>query len=86
MEEDPIVAHCRQRVGQLISGKWRLDALIGVGGMAAVYMATFSDWKLLAGGVSPFHDGWTGGLRISRRTVGAAVLFMAYPAYRNKNR
>jgi serine/threonine protein kinase len=48
MEEDPIVAHCRQRVGQLISGKWRLDALIGVGGMAAVYMATHRNGSIAA--------------------------------------
>src|SRR5579859_712529 len=28
------------RVGQTLSGKWRLDRLIGEGGMAAVYSAT----------------------------------------------
>ncbi|MBK9260434.1 MAG: protein kinase [Polyangiaceae bacterium] len=28
------------RVGALLKGKWRLDALLGVGGMAAVYAAT----------------------------------------------
>jgi serine/threonine protein kinase len=28
------------RVGQTIRGKWRLDALVGLGGMAAVYAAT----------------------------------------------
>jgi eukaryotic-like serine/threonine-protein kinase len=30
----------RARVGQVLCGKWRLDALIGVGGMASVYAAT----------------------------------------------
>jgi eukaryotic-like serine/threonine-protein kinase len=30
----------RARVGQLLRGKWRLDRLIGVGGMASVYAAT----------------------------------------------
>ncbi|HET8932880.1 MAG TPA: serine/threonine-protein kinase [Polyangiales bacterium] len=35
-------------MGRLISGKWRLDALIGVGGMAAVYMATHRNGNLAA--------------------------------------
>ena len=30
----------RARVGQTLCGKWRLDGLIGLGGMAAVYAAT----------------------------------------------
>jgi eukaryotic-like serine/threonine-protein kinase len=29
-----------QRVGSVIKGKWRIDALLGVGGMAAVYAAS----------------------------------------------
>ena len=39
-EEDPLVAQCQTRIGALLSGKWRLEFLIGVGGMAAVYAAT----------------------------------------------
>src|SRR6476620_4111785 len=39
-EDDPLVALCQQRVGAMLSGKWRLDALIGVGGMAAVYASS----------------------------------------------
>lgn len=54
MEEDPTVAQCRGRVGQLISGKWRLDALIGVGGMAAVYMATHRNGSV--GAIKLLHD------------------------------
>ena len=46
--DDPLVAQCRSRVGRLISGKWRLDALIGVGGMAAVYMATHRNGSMSA--------------------------------------
>jgi serine/threonine protein kinase len=46
--DDPLVTQCRGRVGRLISGKWRLDALIGVGGMAAVYMATHRNGSLAA--------------------------------------
>jgi eukaryotic-like serine/threonine-protein kinase len=37
---DPEVARARARVGQTLRGKWRLEQLIGVGGMAAVYAAT----------------------------------------------
>ncbi|MCS6899838.1 MAG: protein kinase [Polyangiaceae bacterium] len=32
--------HAQARVGSTLRGKWRLDELIGVGGMAAVYAAT----------------------------------------------
>src|SRR5712664_441094 len=52
--DDPLVAQCRARVGQLISGKWRLDALIGVGGMAAVYMATHRNGSV--GAIKLLHD------------------------------
>src|SRR5690349_2394065 len=54
MEEDSLVTHCRSRVGQLISNKWRLDALIGVGGMAAVYMATHRNGSI--GAVKILHE------------------------------
>jgi serine/threonine-protein kinase len=37
---DPLVLRARQRVGQALREKWRLDVLLGVGGMAAVYAAT----------------------------------------------
>jgi serine/threonine protein kinase len=46
--EDPLITQCRQRVGHLVGGKWRLDALIGVGGMAAVYMATHRNGSMAA--------------------------------------
>ena len=36
----PVVEHARARVGAVLRGKWRLDRLFGVGGMAAVYSAT----------------------------------------------
>jgi serine/threonine-protein kinase len=37
---DDIVAISGRRVGSTLRGKWRLDALLGVGGMSAVYAAT----------------------------------------------
>lgn len=35
----------RQRVGQTVAGAWHLDALVGLGGSAAVYAATHSDGR-----------------------------------------
>ena len=37
---DPLLLRARSRVGITLLGKWRLDVLLGVGGMAAVYAAT----------------------------------------------
>jgi serine/threonine-protein kinase len=37
---DPAVAKATHRLGQMLRDKWRLDVLLGVGGMAAVYAAT----------------------------------------------
>jgi serine/threonine protein kinase len=36
------------RVGQVLNGKWRLDQLLGVGGMAAVYAATHRNGNRVA--------------------------------------
>jgi serine/threonine protein kinase len=38
----------RDRVGETLSGKWRLDQLLGLGGMAAVYAATHRNGKRVA--------------------------------------
>jgi hypothetical protein len=40
MAEPTIEDLCQRRVGNMLAQKWRLDALIGIGGMAAVYAAT----------------------------------------------
>ncbi len=37
---DPLVLRAKTRVGHVLRDKWRLDVLLGVGGMAAVYAAT----------------------------------------------
>jgi eukaryotic-like serine/threonine-protein kinase len=37
---DPLTRRLRARVGHTLRGKWKLDALLGVGGMACVYAAT----------------------------------------------
>ena len=38
----------RQRIGTTLNGKYRLDALIGVGGMASVYRSTHRNQARLA--------------------------------------
>ncbi|MBI5515453.1 MAG: protein kinase [Deltaproteobacteria bacterium] len=48
MAEDPLTIHARQRVGRVLRGKWTLDRLIGVGGMAAVYAATHRNGSKVA--------------------------------------
>ena len=37
--EPSLQAACEARVGQVVNGKWTLEGLLGVGGMAAVYVA-----------------------------------------------
>jgi len=45
---EPLVARARQRVGQVLREKWRLEVLLGVGGMAAVYAATHRNGSRVA--------------------------------------
>ncbi len=37
---DEDLEQAQTRVGRTLRGKWKLDSLIGIGGMAAVYAAT----------------------------------------------
>jgi serine/threonine protein kinase len=45
---DPLLLRARARVGSVLREKWRLDALLGVGGMAAVYAATHRNGSRVA--------------------------------------
>jgi serine/threonine-protein kinase len=45
---DPMVMRAQTRVGQVLKEKWRLDVLLGVGGMAAVYAATHRNGSRVA--------------------------------------
>src|SRR6202789_3002152 len=45
---DPLLLRARSRVGTVLREKWRLDALLGVGGMAAVYAATHRNGSRVA--------------------------------------
>jgi len=45
---DELTARAQKRVGAQIREKWRLDELLGVGGMAAVYAATHRNGRRVA--------------------------------------
>lgn len=47
-ENDPHVKLAKARLGRSIRGKWTLDALLGVGGTAAVYAATHRNGSRVA--------------------------------------
>ncbi len=47
-ETDSTLQRAQARVGTLLNGRWRLDKLVGVGGMAAVYAATHRNSKRVA--------------------------------------
>src|ERR1035437_2589332 len=44
----PLQQRARARVGSLLKDKWRLEALLGVGGTAAVYAAAHRNGKRAA--------------------------------------
>jgi eukaryotic-like serine/threonine-protein kinase len=47
-DEDEVVVRAKARLGTLLRGKYRLDRILGVGGMAAVYSATHRNGKQFA--------------------------------------
>jgi eukaryotic-like serine/threonine-protein kinase len=48
LADDELKRQAEARVGTVLEGKWRLDALLGVGGMASVYAATHRNSKRVA--------------------------------------
>jgi serine/threonine-protein kinase len=46
--EDELVARANARIGTVLDGKYRLDRVLGVGGMASVYAATHRNSKRVA--------------------------------------
>jgi eukaryotic-like serine/threonine-protein kinase len=48
VDEDEVVVRAKARLGTLLRGKYRLDRVLGVGGMAAVYSATHRNGKQFA--------------------------------------
>ncbi|MGH7298750.1 MAG: serine/threonine-protein kinase, partial [Polyangiaceae bacterium] len=58
---DPMLMRAKARVGQVLKEKWRLDVLLGVGGMAAVYAVTHRNGsraavKVLHAELSTHHE------------------------------
>ena len=64
-EQDPVRDQAKGRVGATLRGKWRLDALIGVGGMAAVYAGTHRNGK--RGAIKILHSELSGNQNIRTR-------------------
>jgi len=48
LEIDPLLYRAKARVGTTLRGKWHLDALLGLGGMGAVYAATHPNTSRVA--------------------------------------
>src|SRR5450432_2002975 len=47
-DDQDIRGRAEERIGSVLHGKYRLDAILGVGGMAVVYAATHRNLKKLA--------------------------------------
>src|SRR5947208_3170755 len=45
---DDLLERAKRRLGTVLNGKWRLDAVLGIGGMATVYAATHRNQKRVA--------------------------------------
>jgi hypothetical protein len=43
--DDPITRQAQARIGRVLRGKWRIDRLLGIGGMAAVYAGQHRNGK-----------------------------------------
>jgi serine/threonine-protein kinase len=63
LADDELKRQAEERVGTVLGGKWRLDALLGVGGMASVYSATHRNTKRVAVKLLHPHLSFEGSIR-----------------------
>src|SRR5690349_13335419 len=71
-DEDDQTRIARDRVGRLIRDRWRLDELLGIGGMAAVFAATHRNGKRVA--VKILHSDFSHNEEARRRFVDEGYL------------
>src|SRR6185295_962949 len=64
-DDNGLTQRAEARVGMVLKGKWRLDALLGVGGMAAVYAATHRNGS--RGAIKVLHVELSGDGEVKRR-------------------
>jgi serine/threonine protein kinase len=78
-ETDPVRLDAEARIGLVLKSKWRLDSLIGVGGMAAVYAATHRNQKRVA--VKMLHSEVSSDANVRERFVreGYAANHVGHP-------
>ena len=71
MEDEALEVEKRAsaRVGTEVKGKWKIDRLLGLGGMAAVYAATHRNGKRVA--VKMLHRELSSAIRGSARASSA---------------
>jgi eukaryotic-like serine/threonine-protein kinase len=73
--EDEVEQAARARVGSSINGKWRLDALLGLGTMGAVYEATHRNGNRVA--IKVLHARHSADAELTRRLKQEACLVNA---------
>jgi serine/threonine-protein kinase len=78
--EDELTRRAKGRVGQTVRGRWRLDSLLGMGGMAAVYAATHRNGKRVA--VKMLHTELSASAEVKQRFIdeGYAANRVGHPA------
>jgi serine/threonine-protein kinase len=76
---DPLLAAAAARVGSTLRGKWRLEKLLGIGGMAAVYAATHRNGTRAAVKVLHAQLSMTGSARQRFAWEGRAANAVGHP-------
>lgn len=72
MDDDTLMQECESRVGQVLAGKWTLETLIGVGGMAAVYAARHRNGAIAA--IKMLHSDFAGHPELRSRFLREAYI------------